>query len=139
MNQLVTIRTFSYAHEAAIVKARLEHYGILCFLKDEHTIQINPLYSNALGGVKLQVVEDDVAEARELLDDIDGFNIPSEKPIVNANGVFCPRCQSDDIVTIADSVVFRILHFWNAIVDKNAKKHNYYCRSCNAQFFNEKP
>ena len=46
--QLITIYTFNYPHEAYIIKGRLESEGIICFLKDEMTIQIDNFYSNAL-------------------------------------------------------------------------------------------
>lgn len=55
MDQWFTIATFLYAHEAHLAKNILEAQGIEVFLKDEWTVQINNLYSNAIGGVKLQV------------------------------------------------------------------------------------
>lgn len=55
MDQWFTITTFIYPHEAHLAKNFLEAEGIEVFLKDEWTVQINNLYSNAIGGVKLQV------------------------------------------------------------------------------------
>jgi hypothetical protein len=65
--KLITILTFEFAHEAPIVKGKLESEGIPCFLKDELTAQVAPFYSNAIGGVKLQVIESDVPQAIEIL------------------------------------------------------------------------
>jgi hypothetical protein len=46
---------------------RLEAEGIRAYLQDEHTVTINPLFSNAIGGIKLMVHEAQVARAQELL------------------------------------------------------------------------
>jgi hypothetical protein len=68
MDNPVTIRSYTYPTEAAIMRSRMESEGITCFLKNELSIQINPFYSNALGGVELQVDESDVERAQEILD-----------------------------------------------------------------------
>ncbi|KAA6302398.1 MAG: hypothetical protein EZS26_001511 [Candidatus Ordinivivax streblomastigis] len=65
--KLVTLLTFTYPSEMYVLRSRLESEGIACLAQDELTIQVNPLYSNALGGVKLQVLESDVERALEIL------------------------------------------------------------------------
>jgi len=65
--ELFTLLTFTYPHESAIVIGLLEGRGIKTFMKDEHTVQMQPFYSNAIGGVKLQVSADDFTEAAEIL------------------------------------------------------------------------
>jgi type III secretory pathway lipoprotein EscJ len=65
--KFVTIRTFTFAYEIAIVRSRLESEGITCFVKDELTAQVNPFYSNAIGGIQLQVLESDLPRAIEIL------------------------------------------------------------------------
>ena len=52
-----------------VIKGRLENEGIPAFAKDEHTVTVNPLYGGALGGIKLQVREEDVADAQRILAD----------------------------------------------------------------------
>ncbi|MGG4603753.1 DUF2007 domain-containing protein [Paenalcaligenes sp. Me131] len=64
---LVTISRYSFPHEAYVARALLESEGIPVFLADEHTITMQWLYSNALGGVRLQVPETFAARAVELL------------------------------------------------------------------------
>lgn len=66
-NNFITVLTFYYSHQTAIIRGRLEAEGIECFIKDELTAQVNPLYSNAIGGVKLQVRESDLEKAIEIL------------------------------------------------------------------------
>ncbi len=61
---LITIKSSDIYNEIAIAKTYLEDNGLSCFLKDELTNQIHPY---AIGGVKLQVKEEDVEQAISLL------------------------------------------------------------------------
>ncbi|RYM31508.1 DUF2007 domain-containing protein [Brumimicrobium glaciale] len=63
----VTVLTVYYSHETAVIRGRLEAEGIECNVIDELTVQVNPLYSNAIGGVKLQVRESDFENAIVIL------------------------------------------------------------------------
>jgi len=56
-----------YPQQLWIIKGKLESEGIECFVKDELTVQSYNLYSNAVGGVKLQVLQQDAERAVELL------------------------------------------------------------------------
>lgn len=64
-----TIKTFNMSHEAIIIRSMLEAEGIECFIKDELTVQVDPFYSNALGGAKLQVKALDSERAIRLLEE----------------------------------------------------------------------
>ena len=67
MSTLVTIKTATYSHEVAVIASRLEADGIRCFVQDGLTTQIHPFMSSAIGGVKLQVRQEDVEEAIAML------------------------------------------------------------------------
>jgi hypothetical protein len=67
MSQWVTVLTVSYPQQLWVIRTKLESEGIECFIKDELTVQSYNLYSNAVGGVKLQVLEEDVEKARGVL------------------------------------------------------------------------
>jgi hypothetical protein len=104
--RLITVATFSQPTEAHILKGRLEAEGIPCFLGDEHIISAQPLYSVAVGGVKLQVTEGDVEEALEMLARIQGGtseyiiddNIELAPPSqVYLDATACPICESEKI------------------------------------------
>jgi hypothetical protein len=71
---LITLRTFEYPLEITLLKSMLEDSGIPVFVKDEFTILMNPLYSNAIGGIKLQVLEEDIEKATEVLKDYESEN-----------------------------------------------------------------
>jgi hypothetical protein len=62
-----TIATFDTIIDAHIAKGRLEAEDIPCFLMDEHLIQMDMLYSPALGGIKLQVETPYIDQARQIL------------------------------------------------------------------------
>lgn len=65
--QLITIAVFALAFQANLVKGRLEADGIPCYIQDEHSVQTTPMLTNAIGGVKLQVKDEDVPMAVALL------------------------------------------------------------------------
>jgi hypothetical protein len=65
--QMVTVAVFVSPHEAGMAKGELEAYGIPARVADEFAIGANPLLSNALGGIKVQVPARLVEEARKVL------------------------------------------------------------------------
>jgi len=65
--ELVTIAIFPDAFNAHLAQGRLQADGIDAYIQDEHAIQVNPFYNVALGGIKLQVKDNDVQAAVFLL------------------------------------------------------------------------
>jgi hypothetical protein len=65
--KLIALRRFSFLPEALVAKGVLDSAGVRCFLTDENTVRMDWLWSNALGGVRLWVREDDLPEAATLL------------------------------------------------------------------------
>ena len=100
MNQLITIKTFTYPHEAYIIRGKLDSEGIETFLKDEMTVQVNNFYSNAVGGVKLQVLEQDVERALEIIGESE--KIDDKITVIDEtqfeNDTQCPFCHSENIM-----------------------------------------
>jgi len=64
---LVEVCRFRDVPEAQLAKGTLDSAGIESVLADENTIQMDWLWSNALGGVKLLVRAEDAGEAARLL------------------------------------------------------------------------
>ena len=102
MEDWIVIAVFTYAHEAHMSKSVLEANGINVILKDEMITQVNPLYSNAVGGVKLMVNQTDATAAWALLKE-GGFvneDLYDEKVVSEvsnwADRRVCPFCGSDD-------------------------------------------
>src|SRR5215469_1585957 len=93
----VTVGRFRDLSEALLAKGMLESAGIECFLADQDLVRMDWFYSNAIGGMRLQVKEDDAAAATEILEqpiptnfELDGTGEIYEQPR-------CPNCQSLDI------------------------------------------
>ena len=68
-----------------------------CFLRDENTVGLDWLLSNAVGGMRLQVAATDEARAMELLSQ----PIPSEFELDSGEDFVqpvCPKCGSLDVI-----------------------------------------
>ena len=84
-----TIGSFDYPADVQIIKGKLESEGIPVFLKDENTINSDPLISYAIGGVKLQVYSKHKMKALEIYNEIRAYAVDAAgKPIV------CPNCKA---------------------------------------------
>lgn len=66
MEAMITIATFPSPEEAHLFRAFLGSRDIEGFVLDENICQIYWLYTNAIGGVRVQVNEDDVDAAEAL-------------------------------------------------------------------------
>lgn len=80
MDNWITVISFTYPHEAHLVKGKLESEGIEVLVKDELTAQVNHFYSNAIDGVKLQVESSDYEEALQILVDLGYIKQPHDEP-----------------------------------------------------------
>ena len=66
MEELVTVRTFTWSTDYEMCKSYLESFEIECYGQDEI---LNRDYANANGGIKLQVRSDQAEDAiKHLLD-----------------------------------------------------------------------
>ena len=92
-NAFVVIGSFPQPHEAHMVQAILDSEGIESNLEGEYTIAANPLWSNALGGVRLAVSKSDVEPACRLLEEYRRGKAESEAKRART----CPQCQSEDV------------------------------------------
>lgn len=67
MEPWVTVAVFMLPSELAVARGLLESEGFTCRTQDEFTVQVHNLYSQAIGGVKLQVQEEEAERAKALL------------------------------------------------------------------------
>ena len=63
----VPIASFDNYVSAHIAMGRLEEDGIRCWLKDENTVTIDPILTNAVGGIKVMVDSGQAEEAAGIL------------------------------------------------------------------------
>lgn len=64
-----TIARYALTYEAHLARARLESEGIEALIADEHTMALQSLYADALGGARLQVRDEDADRAQAILDE----------------------------------------------------------------------
>ncbi|HSD15387.1 MAG TPA: DUF2007 domain-containing protein [Flavobacterium sp.] len=67
MTEFVAIAVFDYPHEITVLKHLLDQTEIQYFFENETMTNIAPMYSQALGGIRLKVHPDDVEMVREIL------------------------------------------------------------------------
>ena len=90
---LITIASYREGYEAHIARSLLDEAGIAAFVSDEHLVSVNWLYSQALGGVKLQVPEEQAERALETLAEAWGTVVETdERPASRSED--CPSCGS---------------------------------------------
>ena len=127
------IRSYQYSSEAIIFKGKLESEGIEVFMRDNNTVDTNPLYSNAVGGVKIFVKNEDFAEANDILSQVSEYSLDEESQLIK-----CPKCGAEQIIMITSindlksffsfifSLLFVLMPFYS--------KHKYKCNSCKFEF-----
>lgn len=64
----IAVSTYDNYISAHIAMGRLQEEFINCYLQDEYTVTIDPLLSNAIGGIKLMVAESQVERALVILE-----------------------------------------------------------------------
>ena len=83
------LAVFKYSTEAQTIKSKLDFEGIEAMLMDEKTIDTDPLISNAIGGVKLLVHNNDIVKAITIYNEIRRYEKDE-----NGNKIYCPSCNS---------------------------------------------
>jgi hypothetical protein len=114
-----TIAAFEYAADVQIVKGKLESEGIAVFLRDENTLNSDPMISNAIGGVKLQVYARDKEKALEIYNEIRAYAVDNL-----GNPVTCPNCkaQKSEAYYERKTIFHKLFPFF--------EKRKYKCLNC---------
>ena len=73
------VASFSKVEEAYILKGNLQGSGITAYVVDEHIVQQDWFLSNAVGGVKVQVADEDFPAAKEMYLDLYGEEITAAR------------------------------------------------------------
>ena len=127
------IGQFQYSSEAYIYKGKIESEGIQVIVRDNHTVDTDPLVSNAIGGVKLFVFREDFERAKEILLDISLFSVDNDGELLK-----CPNCGAEKIqllTTIKDfKSFFSFLVTLFAVVLPLYTRYKYKCEVCNHEF-----
>ena len=63
----VVVGSYSQIMDADFARMRLDTQGIESYLKNAHIASVNPLYTNAVGGIQLVVKEEDAPLAKQVI------------------------------------------------------------------------
>ena len=121
---MVTFQVFDNYFSANIVLSRLQQEGINCYLRDEFSITIDPLLSNAAGGIKLMVSKQQYDEALVLMQQF-------EKDALQH--VECPKCFQHTIEKLVQHIKpdwrVKLVRFF--VPDfENDLETVYHCNNC---------
>src|ERR1700712_570526 len=98
-DKIITLEQYYDPMLAHIIRTRLEDNGIPCFIADDNIISANPIYNQAVGGIKLKIFEHDLERCREILategdlHELDHVEIDEE----TNQAVICPYCASTNV------------------------------------------
>ncbi len=95
MPELLTVAARGTWFEANLVKSKLEAFGFHPTLVDAQTVNTNWLWSNALGGIKVQVPAFEVEQARQVLES-EPAESPGEPGSNESTFVACPVCGGNN-------------------------------------------
>lgn len=125
----VELRSFDNYIEANIVLKMLQHQEILCHLKDEHIVTIDPFLSPAIGGMKLMVHHSQVERAWTLMEKAEEQYLKARK---------CPVCHSHKLAIQSEQKKSscRLAGLASMVLGGHSLEVNrvYRCRQCGYDF-----
>lgn len=124
---MVTIASFSFPYEAQIARGKLESEGVPAVVADEHTINMQWLYSDAMGGVKVQVPVPFVDQARQVLGADYSEALVAEQ---GEDKLLCPQCGSDNTELLVKGKRMAFLLFLILLFPFWPNKRQIKCRDC---------
>lgn len=135
----ITVHTFILPQEAYFAKGLLESTGMKVEIRDELTVQVDNFISNATSGIRLQVLENNVEQAMEVLKK--GGYIKSKKnarphrietitvALDNLKDT-CPYCSSNNTVQDEKLSLKSLISLRLSKALLSTFKHHYHCFDC---------
>jgi len=74
MKHFVTAAVFTYPHEIAILRHLLQDAGLQFYFENETMLTVVPMYTQALGGIKLKVHVNDLDTVKLIIDEFERDN-----------------------------------------------------------------
>lgn len=119
-NEFYTVTSSTYPADIQILKGKLESEGIPVFLRDENTVNTDPLISDAIGGVKLQVYETDKEKAVAIYKQLKSYVTDEEGNLVACK--ICGRKQLE-VIYLRKNLFYKLFPF--------LEPKKYRCDNCN--------
>ena len=127
----VTIKRFEFLHQAELMKNTLENEGIPCALFDDQMIGLNPLYSNAIGGIKMKVNQVDRERAMKVLELLD----QNQDDLI---GITCPKCGSNKVEPSKNfkglKGILSLITAFTYMIFPLYQKQSFFCKDCGGVF-----
>lgn len=126
--QYIPVKTFDTYITAHIWLNKFLDENIDCYLKDEYTATISPIFSNAIGGIKLCVNDSQIQLAQKLILQYEQENKQLQK---------CPKCGSLNVQYITQPKPSNWLVAILSWVFTNyalGGKQVYHCFNCGYEF-----
>ncbi len=123
-NNYKILAVFEYSTEAQLMVSKLNSENIRTMLMDEKTIDTDPLISQAIGGVKLLVHNDDFDNAVAIYNEIRVYRKDD-----NDNAIHCHNCNSTRILTAPPNrkkILYMLFPFF--------EKTRHLCNECKTVF-----
>jgi len=126
-DNIIAYGSFENSMEASLAKAKLDAYGIPCFLTEENLASLYPI-QNPRFSVRLHIFQKDEAQVREVLTETVFL---TEEELTR-----CPRCKSTHVEMgytkkLTSRVVSILLSIILAIFPP---KKVYHCLDCDHEF-----
>ncbi len=102
--KLILLQSFDNYFFANITYTKLQDAGVECYLRDEYIVTVDPLLSNAVGGIKLMVEESHFELAVELM---------KAAEVAYLNDITCPYCTKTGLA--AEEKVNKPNTFWGKL------------------------
>ncbi|MEO6916991.1 MAG: hypothetical protein ABI151_16390 [Chitinophagaceae bacterium] len=127
--EFLPIRAYDNYLVANMRLTMLQNENIVCYLKDEYTLTIDPLMNIALGGMNLMVSAIQFSRAEEILEQADTnylLTIP------------CPHCGDSTIQKQSETIIYTNFkdRLKSMLLTGTTQKVNsfYRCSNCRKQF-----
>jgi hypothetical protein len=142
---LVTIARFMFPYQAQLFAGKLEAEGIQAYVRDVNHVIVDPFITNALGGIRVQVLRADEEDALNVLQMLEQGVTPDNElpPAINIHGRvydlvkgICAECSTasvylargNDLSAVGAVAVVLTLQFPVKL------DHNYFCYNCHYEW-----
>jgi hypothetical protein len=123
---MITVASYDNIEQAELLRIRLEERGVSAYVSDSAVVALNWMYSNAVGGVKVQVDEADIDKVRSLLTEWEEPDI--EQALLSE--YHCPFCGSSKVESRKISRTFFMLSLLLLGVPLALYRPEHHCLEC---------
>lgn len=129
-DELVTLWRYRDLPEALVARAKLDSQEIWCVLADDNIVRLNWFLSNAVGGIMLQVANDEAQLALELLGEEIPESFSAEEVGEEYRQPGCPNCGSRDVSFETVNREVGLLFLWFLSLPVWIPRSSWKCADC---------